>query len=70
MWYEWLTGFLGIWVVVLGFMGIVSSPYSWALVVTGLAISVLGFWGAWRDPEEPTEMDFLNPRRDVNAYFS
>lgn len=67
MWYEWLTGFLGLWVVVLGFMGIASTPMSWAMVVTGLVISVLGFWGAWRDPSEPIDLDFMTYRRDLNA---
>jgi hypothetical protein len=43
MWQEWTNGFLGLWVIVLGFFnhGIVAV----VLILTGALIGVIGFWG-------------------------
>ena len=46
MWQDWLNGILGIWVIVIAFLGFTGSTLTWVLVVSGIVIAVLGFWAA------------------------
>lgn len=46
MWQQWVNGVLGLWVVAIPFVGMDAAQATWALAITGLAIAVLGFWGA------------------------
>jgi hypothetical protein len=46
MWQDWLNGILGIWVIVIAFLGLTGSSLEWTLVVTGVVVAVLGFWAA------------------------
>lgn len=39
-----MAGVLGIWVVVLAFLGFSDSLHQLLLIVTGLAIAISGFW--------------------------
>ena len=52
MWQQWVNGILGLWVVAMSFVEMSPTTFTWTAVVTGLAIAVLGFWGA----SEHTEM--------------
>ncbi len=44
MWQNFINGFLGLWVVLLGFLGLPASLSRILLVITGIIISVLSFW--------------------------
>jgi hypothetical protein len=46
MWQDWLNGILGIWVLVIPFIGVSGSSLTTTLVVTGVVIAILGFWAA------------------------
>lgn len=46
MWQQWINGILGLWVILVPFLGLTTSALMWTLVVTGVVIAVLGFWGA------------------------
>jgi hypothetical protein len=46
MWQQWVNAILGIWVVALAFVGITGMALMWTLVVTGVVVAILGFWGA------------------------
>jgi len=44
-WQDWLTGLLGVYLVVSGFVtSLQQSQYN--LIITGLLIAILGFWSA------------------------
>jgi hypothetical protein len=45
MWQAWITGILGIWLIIASFT--ISGNIMNQLIV-GVAIAVLGFWGATR----------------------
>jgi len=45
MWQAWMTGILGIWLIIASFT--ISGNIMNQLIV-GVAIAVLGFWGAVR----------------------
>ena len=46
MWQDWINGILGIWVIVIAFLGLTGSAFTWTVVVTGVVIAILGFWAA------------------------
>ncbi len=46
MWKNWVNGLLGLWVLVIPFLGIADSTLTTTLVITGIIIAVLGFWSA------------------------
>ncbi len=43
MWQDWVNGILGLWVILIPFVGADSVT---VLVITGIVIAVLGFWAA------------------------
>jgi hypothetical protein len=43
MWQDWVNGILGLWVILLPFIGMTDMT---TLVITGIVIAVLGFWAA------------------------
>jgi hypothetical protein len=45
MWQQWVNGILGIWTIVVPFLGFTGNTLTWTLVVTGLVVAILGFWG-------------------------
>ncbi len=45
MWQQWINGILGLWVIVIPFLGLTDGTLTWTLVITGIVIAVLGFWG-------------------------
>lgn len=46
MWQQWVNGILGIWLVILPFLGFAADTLNTILIITGVVIAVLGFWGA------------------------
>lgn len=54
MWQQWINALLGLWVLAIAFLGFSGDALMWTLAVTGLAIAVLGVWGAMQD-EQMTE---------------
>lgn len=52
MWQQWVNAILGLWVIAIPFTGLAGSALMWTLVVTGLVVAVLGFWGAGREQTE------------------
>lgn len=46
MWQQWTNGVLGLGIMIVPFLGFDASQSAWTLVIGGLAIAVLGFWGA------------------------
>ncbi len=45
MWQQWINGILGLWVIAMPFLGLAGNTLTWTMVVTGVIIAVLGFWG-------------------------
>lgn len=45
MWQQWVNGILGLWVIIIPFVGLGSNSKI-VLIVTGVVIAILGFWGA------------------------
>jgi len=46
MWQQWVNGILGLWILLLPFVGLTGDGYLWALALSGVLIAILGFWGA------------------------
>jgi hypothetical protein len=46
MWQQWVNGILGIWIIIVPFLGLSASANLWTLAITGLVVAILGFWGA------------------------
>jgi hypothetical protein len=44
MWQQWVNGILGVWTITVPFLGLTGDTLTWTLVITGVAIAVLGFW--------------------------
>ncbi len=44
MWKDWINGILGIWIVVLAFLGLPFSARAILMIITGLLIAFLSFW--------------------------
>lgn len=50
MWQDWINGILGLWLIVLSFLGFTGTTLMWMLVVTGVIVAILGFWAALQAP--------------------
>ncbi|PIR69340.1 MAG: hypothetical protein COU47_03140 [Candidatus Niyogibacteria bacterium CG10_big_fil_rev_8_21_14_0_10_46_36] len=46
MWKNWILGVLGLWVILMPFLGMPPTLMRTIYIVTGIAIAVLGFWSA------------------------
>ena len=46
MWKQWVNGVLGIWIVLLPYLGFTVGTNTWLMVATGIVIAVLAFWSA------------------------
>jgi hypothetical protein len=45
MWQQWVNGILGLWTIVVPFLGFTGGTLMWTLIITGIIVAVLGFWG-------------------------
>lgn len=48
MWYQWVNGILGLWIVASPFLGFTSDGMTTNLVIVGLVVALLSFLGAIR----------------------
>lgn len=46
MWQQWINVLLGLWIIVLPFLGITGSTFTWTLAVTGIVVAALALWSA------------------------
>ncbi|NOY35829.1 MAG: hypothetical protein GXP44_02835 [bacterium] len=44
MWRDWINGILGVWLIVLGFLGFPASVKAILVIATGIIIAFLSFW--------------------------
>ena len=56
MWHQWLTGILGLGIVVIALLGLSGLALTWTLIVTGFIIAALGFAAAGATEERIEEM--------------
>ncbi|HUQ30286.1 MAG TPA: SPW repeat protein [Candidatus Paceibacterota bacterium] len=61
MWQQWTNAILGAWLIAVPFLGFTGTGLAWALVLTGIAVSVLSLWSVGRVPAE----DGFRESRDV-----
>ena len=47
MWQHWVNAILGLWIILSSFLGMDVSTMMANLVIVGIAIAILGFWGAY-----------------------
>jgi hypothetical protein len=52
MWQQWTNAILGLWIVAVPFIGLTTTALTWTLAITGIAIAILGFWGAQETVDE------------------
>lgn len=50
MWQQWVNAILGLWVILGSYLYIPSGGGRAVLIVTGLVVAILGFWGAASEP--------------------
>jgi len=55
MWSQWINGLLGIWVVIASWSFMAPSTGRTLLIITGIVVAVLGFWGGAVSPERKHE---------------
>ena len=46
MWQSWVSGILGLWVVLMPFLGLSQGLHRNLMIVSGVVIAILGFWSA------------------------
>jgi hypothetical protein len=46
MWQQWTNALLGLAVIAVPFLGLTGDAFMWTLSIIGIAIAVLGAWGA------------------------
>ncbi|MEK7085075.1 MAG: hypothetical protein AAB904_00945 [Patescibacteria group bacterium] len=46
MWQNWLLGVLGLWIVLMPFLGFPLGAHRTLTIITGILVAVLGFWSA------------------------
>jgi len=51
MWQQWINAILGLAVLATPFLALTSSTLTWTLAIIGIAIAVLGVWGAMESGE-------------------
>jgi len=44
MWQQWVNALLGLWVIVIPFLGLTGAALMWTLVVTGIVVAGLSLW--------------------------
>ena len=52
MWQQWVNGILGLWVIVASYMYLSSGTARTVMLITGIIVAILGFWGGAVSPTE------------------
>jgi hypothetical protein len=47
MWQNWINAILGLWIILSSFLGMSVNAMMANLVIVGVVVAVLGFWGAY-----------------------
>ena len=47
MWQAWINAVLGLWIILSAFLGMNLSEMMTNLVIVGIVVAILGFWGAY-----------------------
>jgi hypothetical protein len=54
MWTQWINGILGLWIIVASWTYMASGTGRTLLIVTGIVIAILGFFGGATLPSRST----------------
>lgn len=46
MWKHWTNGVLGLWIIIMPYLGFTNGVHQMLMVISGVAIAVLAFWSA------------------------
>ena len=46
MWQQWINAILGVWIIITPFIGLSEQALTTNLVIVGIVILILGWWGA------------------------
>jgi hypothetical protein len=46
MWTQWINGILGLWIIVAAWTYMASGTGRTLMIITGIVVAVLGFFGA------------------------
>ena len=46
MWQQWVNAILGLWTIVASWAYMPASTGRTLLIITGIVVAILGFWGA------------------------
>jgi len=49
MWQSWVTGIVGIWLIISSFIDVLRG--TWNLLIFGIVVAVLSFWSATKKKE-------------------
>lgn len=52
MWQQWVNAILGLWVMLASYLYMGSGTSRVVMLLTGLVVAVLGFWGAASEGSE------------------
>jgi hypothetical protein len=63
MWTQWVNGLLGVWTIIAAWSFMPSSAGRTLLVITGIVVAVLGFWGGAMSPDDATRREGQGPGR-------
>jgi len=44
MWRNWFIGALGLWIIILGFLGFPSAVQRVFMIISGLLVAIISFW--------------------------
>ncbi len=44
MWRNWFIGALGVWLIILAFLGLPSSVMRVLIIITGIIVAFVSFW--------------------------
>lgn len=47
MWQNWINAILGLWIILSSFLGMSADAMITNLVIVGIVVAILGFWGAY-----------------------
>jgi len=54
MWQNWVAAVLGLWTIVVPFLGLTGDALTWTLIVTGALVAGASFWAASEESAQYT----------------
>lgn len=46
MWRNWINGILGLWIILMPFLGFPPGAHRTLMILSGLVVAILAFWSA------------------------